>query len=299
MKFGLQLPTFGDTASPDLVLRSARLAEELGFDSVWANDHILVPPALAVPYASSLECVVTLATVAPITERVSLGTSVIVLPQRNPILLAKQIATLDVASGGRVICGVAPGYVEEEMRFLGADYEHRGRITDEYLGIMRHLWTYGGGTLETPSLRFRDALFSPRPLQGGRLPIWIAGNGTRAIRRAATSGDYWHPGALTVEEVARGAVLLHELAETRKVSISVKLRVLMPGVADGTSQRSPDMYSHSHDLVGPIERMTAELAQYADAGVDHVVVFFYHESTQQLERSISAFAQEVMPQLRS
>lgn len=125
-------------------METAQAAEALGYDSVWVNDHIMVPPRLEPPYGRIMECIVTLAAVSAVTSGVRLGTSVLVLPQRPPIVTAKQLATLDVLSGGRLICGVGAGYVEEQFDFLGADFSDRGALLDEYIDVLRHLWSTGG-----------------------------------------------------------------------------------------------------------------------------------------------------------
>jgi probable F420-dependent oxidoreductase len=295
VKFGLQLPTFGPTANSELIMSCARQAEHLGFDSLWTNDHVLIPRHLVIPYETILECLVVLSAVAAITNRVRLGTSVLVLPQRNPVLLAKQLATLDVISNGRLICGLAAGYVSEEMTFLGAEFGHRGEAFEEYLAAMRHLWRHGGGTFHGRWVHFDEAVFAPRPVQGSALPIWIGGNGARAIARAANLADGWHPGALSPAEVAAGILTLRELAPARRVTVSVKLRVKFPWSTGFDAQRSPTEYSHQHDLVGDVDEVCRELEQYQAAGVEHFVAFFYHGDEAELSKSIRVFAEKVMP----
>jgi probable F420-dependent oxidoreductase len=295
MKFGLQLPTFGRTASPEIIMESARLAEELGFDSIWTNDHVIVPHRLGIPYSSIFECLTTLAVTIPITSRVKLGTSIIVLPQRNPIVVAKQIAAIDVLSGGRVIMGIGAGYVREEFAYLGAAFDQRGERIEEYQEAMRTLWRDGGGSFEGRWVKFKDALFAPRPEQGDRVPIWLGGNQPRTIRRAARWADAWHPGALTADELAEGAAALRREADGRSVAVTLKLRAGFPGVGGASFQRSPEDFSSAHDLRGGPSEMRMELQAYEQAGLEYLVVFFYHSNREELRDSLVTFAEEVMP----
>src|SRR5262249_37565967 len=137
MKFGLLLPNYGPTASPEIITSSARLAEDVGFDSVWTTDHVLVPKEQAVPYGNLLESLIALTIAASATSRIRLGTSIIVMPQREPVLLAKQLAALDLMSGGRLILGIGSGWMEPEFRYLNADFKQRGKIFEESLQAMR------------------------------------------------------------------------------------------------------------------------------------------------------------------
>ncbi|MCY4540227.1 MAG: TIGR03619 family F420-dependent LLM class oxidoreductase, partial [Chloroflexi bacterium] len=196
MKFGLLLPNFGASASGDSIAASARLAEALGFDSIWTTDHVLMPADMPEPYGNLIESLVALTIAATATERVGLGTSIIVMPQREPVLLAKQLAGIDVVSGGRLILGAGVGWLEQEFNYLGADYENRGARFDEWLALTRALWS-GDGAFTGESKRIVDALFAPQPPRGRRTPVWIGGNSSHAISRAATLADGWHPVGLT------------------------------------------------------------------------------------------------------
>ncbi len=142
MKFGVQLPHFGPLASGRGAVTVARRAEALGLDSVWVGDHIVYPRGLAGRFGHEFyEAVTTLAYVGASTERIRLGTAVLVLPYRNPLILAKELATLDVLSGGRLAVGVGVGWLPEEYAALGAPFGERGAATDEWLRVIRALWT--------------------------------------------------------------------------------------------------------------------------------------------------------------
>ena len=140
MKFGYILPNYGDKITPQALLDISDVCEEVGFDSVWATDHIVMPTTLKEPYGQLLEPLTTLGYIASRTEKLKVGTSCIVLPQRNPVLLAKQAAALDVFSKGRVILGLGAGWAEEEFGFLNADFSGRGRVMDESIRLMKTLW---------------------------------------------------------------------------------------------------------------------------------------------------------------
>ena len=293
-RFGVQLPTFGPTATSQLIVDTARAAEALGYDSVWVNDHVMVPPRLEPPYGRIMEAVVTLATVSAVTDHILLGTSCLILPQRPPIVTAKQLATLDVLSGGRLICGVAAGYVEEQFGFLGAQFGQRGSTLDEYVDVMRHLWSTGGGSYQGSLVNFSGALFGPQPARGGGVPIWIGGNGRAAIARAARTGDAWHPAGLTAPELSAGVAALRSAAAGRPVGVTLKLRAGLTEVVDRyADQVSPAAAGHAFELVGRTEQVRGWLESYQSAGCEHLVLFFFHVGPDDLERSMSLFAEKV------
>src|ERR671939_408171 len=163
MRFGVALPHFSRLASREAVVATAREAEALGYDSVWVTDHVLMAADQPEPYGTILEAAVTLTFVAALTERVRLGTSVIVLTQREPVLVAKQEATLDVLSNGRLILGVGAGWNEREFGFLGASFHDRGRRLDEYIQVLRTLWSAPEPRYVGQFICFGEVSFQPRP----------------------------------------------------------------------------------------------------------------------------------------
>ncbi|HZO50721.1 MAG TPA: TIGR03619 family F420-dependent LLM class oxidoreductase [Gaiellaceae bacterium] len=190
MHFGVILPNYGAGVSADAVRRVAELAEELGFDSVWATEHILVGPEAADPYGHVLDPLVTLGWVAGWTQRVCLGTSIVLVPLHNPIHLAKQAATLQELSGGRLLLGVGMGWHRDEFEFLSVPFAGRGRRGDEAIRLMRALWR-GATAFAGEHWSFRDATFAPRPSREPEL--WVGGSSAPAVRRALELGDVWHP----------------------------------------------------------------------------------------------------------
>ncbi len=219
MKGGLKLGLFGlhrgSSAEPDTLVRRARRAEEAGLESFWIGDHVALPPGSPDNPAEQprLEAVVALAYMAAVTRRVRLAIGVIVLPQRQPVLLAKQLSTIDVLSKGRLIVGIGVGYLEPELRALGASLADRGVRTDEHLAAMRALWDEPTPAFAGRFVSFAGVIERPRPVQRPHPPIVIGGLSAAALQRAVRSGNGWHGWDLDLAETAR---LLGELRATAK-----------------------------------------------------------------------------------
>jgi probable F420-dependent oxidoreductase len=187
---GVILPNFGESATPDGIRRSAEAAEELGFDSVWATEHIIVGPEGVDPFGRVYAPLVTLGWIAGFTERVGLGTSIVLAPLHHPIHLAKEAATLQELSSGRLRLGLGVGWHEDEYRFLGVPFRGRGRRADEAIRLMRALWR-GERSFEGEHWSFENATFAPLPEPEPE--VWIGGSSPPAIRRTRELGDIWHP----------------------------------------------------------------------------------------------------------
>jgi probable F420-dependent oxidoreductase len=188
--FGVILPNYGLDASVDGIRRTAELAEELGFASVWTTEHIIVGPEGVDPYGRVYDPLVTLGWIAGRTERIGLGTSIVLVPLHNPMHLAKEAATLQELSGGRFTLGVGMGWHKDEYDFMGVEFAGRGRRADEAIRLMRALWS-GEHDFEGERWSFRGA--TSEPLPSPQPEIWVGGSSPRAIRRARELGDAWHP----------------------------------------------------------------------------------------------------------
>jgi len=184
------LPNFGAGSSPDGIRRVADAAEELGFDSVWTTEHIVVGPEGVNPYGRVYDPFVTLGWISGWTERIGLGTSIVLLPLHNPFHVAKEVATLQELSGGRVTLGVGVGWHRDEFDFMGMPFEGRGRRADESIRVMRALWS-GERSFDGRYWSFHDATAEPHP--SPQPEIWVGGSSERSIRRARLLGDVWHP----------------------------------------------------------------------------------------------------------
>jgi probable F420-dependent oxidoreductase len=188
--FGVILPNYGKDSSPERIRRVAEAAEQLGFDSVWATEHIIVGPEGAGPYGRVYDPLATLAWIAGWTERIGLGTSIVLAPLHNPMHLAKQAATLQELSAGRFALGVGIGWHRDEFEFMGIEFADRGARADEAVQVMRAIWS-GRRDFEGRWWSFHDATAEPHP--SPQPQIWVGGSSDRAIRRARELGDVWHP----------------------------------------------------------------------------------------------------------
>jgi probable F420-dependent oxidoreductase len=187
---GVILPNFGARSSPDGIRRVAEAAEELGFDSVWATEHVLVGREAVDPYGQVYAPFATLAWIAGFTERIGLGTSIVILPLHHPVHVAKEAATLQELSGGRLRLGLGMGWHEDEYRFLGVPFGGRGRRGDEAIRLMRALWR-GESSFDGQEWSFTGATFAPLP--DPEPEIWVGGSSAPALRRVRELGDVWHP----------------------------------------------------------------------------------------------------------
>ena len=238
MKFGFVLPNNWGLADVADVVALAPLAEECGFDSVWVNHHVLNVGYIADrldtrPYYDALT---VLTWAASLTERVKLGTSVMVLPYLHPMVLAKQFATLDRLSGGRVIAGVGVGSLPEENDLLGVPYESRGADANEDIEIMTVLWGSAEASHSGPRYTFEQLKTGPQPLQDP-LPVWIGGSGNPAQRRAARYGHGWHP-MCSVDGLARRMPGFTETLAAQgrdRASIVVAPRIGLDALPDAAS----------------------------------------------------------------
>jgi len=243
MKFGIHIPQIGRKAGPDAVSDAARQAEDLGFDSIWVNDHLAIPAdAPYPPSASFYEPLITLTWAAAATRRVALGTSVLVLPLRHPVHMAKEIATLDLLSGGRVILGAGVGWLEGEFSALGVPYDDRGARTDESIDILRACWSQD--PVNHSSAVVAAALDGVRtlPQPGRAIPIWVGGNSRRALQRAVAKGDGWHGTRMKPDEVRPVAA---DLRRQTAADFRITLRLFWDALEDDTDEikRALDGYS--------------------------------------------------------
>lgn len=244
------------THGPEATIRLARRCEELGYESWWAGEHVVLPsprvaPAPMEPTDPILDPLVHLAFVAAVTERMVLGTGIIIVPQRNPLVLAKQVATLEVLSGGRLELGVGVGYLEPEMSAIGVSLRERASRTDDHLAAMRALW-YDDAPVSFEGAHTRFAGIDANPRPSSRIPIVVGGRTAGAYRRAVEQGDGWYGFFLTPEQAAGCLTDLHDaLARFERPAALPPLRI----------------------SVTPAAPLTAEMVTaYAALGVDRLIV---------------------------
>ncbi len=296
MKFGLVLPSYGIAASKQGITEAAHLAEELEYDSIWSTDHVLVPNQYGRTYGHIYDALTTLSFAAAVTEEVKLGTSILVLPMRNPIVVAKQVAAIDDLSGGRTVLGIGAGWMEEEFSFLNAKFHERGRYMNEAIRALKMLWTESSPSFSGNYFRFTQAVFEPKPRQKNGPPIWIGGNSEAAIKRAAKLGDAWHPVGRTPEQLGSGKRKIEELAEGRRVSITVRMTVefrrreLTYKSATGEERTV---------IGGSPAKASKMLESYEKSGVEHMVCYFGDKPKDEIFKAANLFAREVKPSFES
>jgi len=298
MKFGIALPNFGRDARRDNVVKLAKTAEEFGFDSIWVSDHIVIPDSHKGFGDVFYEPFVTLAYVSSITEKINLGTSVIILPYRNPLVVAKMISTLDVLSGGRVILGAGTGWLKDEFEALSIPYADRGFQTDEHLEAMKVLWTRKNPKFKGKFYKFSDIRFFPKPVQKPYPPIWIGGNSNRAIERAARSGDGWHAVGLTPEEMKYKSKYLMGLIKgrsKRKTEFVISLRKNLQILGPGEKDRKID---EREVLRASPEKIAESIEEYEESGVSHLVFQVLGSGVEDIINTIKIFAEEISPTLK-
>jgi alkanesulfonate monooxygenase SsuD/methylene tetrahydromethanopterin reductase-like flavin-dependent oxidoreductase (luciferase family) len=287
---GVILPNYGPALAAEELAGAAVAAEEAGFDSAWVTDHVSVPAEHADVYGTIAEAVVSLGFLAARTRRLDLGVSALVVPQRNPLVALKQLTTLDFLSGGRIVTAVAAGWMEREFATLGAAYEGRGRLLDEWLELARSVFEqmpgrvrYEGRTLSL------DGWMAPALVRPGGPELWVAGVSRATLRRAALTG-VWHPVALAPNELETMAAELRG----RRPDSRVVLRI---GVFFEREPRARGDERGRHAVAGPSEWVAARLREYVDAGADGFVVNLDHQEPG-LEERVQRFADEVVPLIR-
>lgn len=288
MKFGFILPNFGGKIWPRELVELAKGCEEEGFDSVWATDHIIMPAELREPYGQVLEPFVTVSFVAAATKRLRVGTSIIVLPQRNPILVAKQAAAVDAYSGGRLMLGFGVGWAEKEFGFLDADFGRRGRVMDESIGLIRKLWSDEIVNFEGEFFHLRDALFLPKPAQK-RVPIWIGGNGRRSLERAIRLGDGWHPVGMSLKSFSAGVGRIRESGS--KLTVSIRMNTDMRKKREDTVSASGERRT---SFSGGPTGVRKALEEYAREGLEYPCVSILHPSLEEILEDVRSFGRDVI-----
>jgi probable F420-dependent oxidoreductase len=285
MHIGLRLPSNGPNASAEHIIGIGQLAEKLGFDSLWCNDHIITPPGAPTtePYGRLYEALVTLAALSTVTERVRLATGVMVLPLREPVLVAKQAAVIDAYSNGRMILGVGVGWEPGEYRFLNVDFSQRGARCDEWLRIIRAVWMGKGINVSTETYDITDGVSEPRPVQRSGPPILIGGDSAAALRRAAQLGDGWIPGSyMSLETIAEGVKKIEAQAPAGHKGLVYAFR------------RPTGRFAET----GIVDQMIGELSTLQESGVQGCVLTLPEAYTPEVViEEITLFAKNVMPQV--
>ncbi len=300
MKFGVMLPHRWVYASKESIVEFAKLAEELGFTSIWVTDHIIVPADRTERGHIFYEPLITLACVGVQTS-LDLGTCVLMLPARNPILLAKQAATLDLLSQGRLILGVGAGWIREEIEAMGSSFKLRGRMEDEAIELLKTLWSKKGPiNFNGMFWKFENMIFEPKPSR--KIPIWVGGKKKPSIIRAAKLGNGWIPWAISPEELENGVRLIEKISR-KKIEVAIVTPVNMV-------RGSPNTYGGSLGerhwfLAGSTEEVLRGVERLVEAGCDYLICsfrdvrLFRDDDTSVMVKQAKAFSRGIMPSFTS
>lgn len=315
MQIGFSLPTRGPLATPEHLATLAQRGEEIGFDLISISDHVVIPRAIhsRYPYSASgefaidpsgayLEQLTTLTYIAARTKRVRLLSSVMVVPQRPPVLTAKQLASLDVLSGGRLIFGVGAGWMREEFDALGApSFDERGAVTDEYLRAFKELWNAEDPSFAGRYTRFDNIAFSPKPVQKPHPPIWVGGESPAALRRVARLGDAWypigsnprHPMGTTEQLSAALARLSTLVAEAGRDMAEIDLAYSAGWYDDQGAHAASD--GRRRTFTGTPEQVAGDIRAFSALGVRHLVLGLQANSLDAMLARLERFASVVRP----
>ena len=298
MNFGVWIPNCRHLATPDVIRGAAVRAEQLGYDSVWVSDHVVVPQANVANFGETVfDPLVTLAVIAGATSRVRLGTTVLIVPYRSAVVTAKMISSLDALSGGRVVFGIGAGWVAAESAMLGVPFAERGAMTDEYLEAMLELWTSPAPSFAGKYTQFSGLIFEPKPLQKPHPPIWVGGHSRAALRRTAQFGAAWHPINRSPDELRTGRAELGRLCQARGRPVPPIL-TLRNDVHVLTSGQSVPASTHAgRVLAGEPAALVDQIAEVAECGVEHLVLEFLSADGRQLDEQMSLFAERVRPRV--
>jgi len=312
IRFGLALQNFTphpqEPNFPDIV-RYARRAEELGFHSLWAWDHLLLGSKRPFPFFESLT---TLAGLASVTERVELGTGVLALPLRDPVVLAKATSTLDVMSRGRLILGVAAGWYRREFDAVGVPYSERGATFERHLDLLTRFWTEASVSGRAGEVSFTDAVMLPKPARRPRPPVLVGGYVDRVLRRVATLGDGWLAYFYTAASFRDSwTKVCHHAAQVGRdpemLDNVSQLVVCVDDTFDRADRQARDFMdryfdtpewseaTQDHAIRGTPEECAEQLWAHIEAGVRHVCLIPCDYAAEQVE----ALASDVLPKVRA
>ncbi len=282
------------TARPEDILRIAQKADELGYDYLSVTDHIIMPQEMVQVMGPRYpEAFAFMAFLAGATKRIRVLTNIMVLPYRNPLILAKAVATLDFLCGGRVTLGVAAGHLQREFEILKVPFQERGALTDEYLLAMKELWTSDQPRFQGKHVQFDGIVFEPKPLQKPHPPLWIGGNSRAAMRRAANLGDGWTPWLITRQQLPQCLAYIREQPsfQQRTGPFDVYMNLTTFSIED---------YSHretgQHRYLADRDETIEEIGRLQEAGATVTTPSIPPTSSvdEFLDR-MEWFAQEIMP----
>jgi probable F420-dependent oxidoreductase len=337
IEFGIRVPNSGPLSSVQNLVRTAKSAESLGFDTVWVHDHVIWSSEMHKHHISSgskeaikddqtadfYESVATLAFLAAHTERVKLGVACLVMPTRNPIYAAKQTATIDHFTGGRLIVGVGLGSRategSNEFDVFQVPFKKRASLTDEYIDVMKALWTQPLASHSGKTMTFTDAEMFPKPVQKPHPPIWVGGWTDKAAERTGRVGDGWIPGWLSPPEMAKGREVLLRTAEQHgrdgaQITVAVEkltsiaktrddaLERALPTVKTSSNTYERDVadvqFALDRHIFGSVDDVRTRVKEFVEAGVTHFELKLLYSSIDEMEEQMQLWAETIMPEFR-
>ena len=300
-KYSFRLPNadyLGFPATPQAIVETASKAEELGFDALFVNDHVIVDGSPRnEPWRNVYDPLMVLSYVAATTSKIMLGTSVLIMPYRNPIVTAKMVATLDQMSGGRAIIGVGSGWNQAEYDALGVPFRQRGSRTTEYLELWKKCWEPGPTTFRGRYFSFENMHVNPKPLQKPHPAIWAGGSSLASLRRAARFAEVWQPTPTPLEDLVQNrATLKNASDELGKAPPRTRMsfRVNLTGITGATSApgERPTGQGTSGQVASDMKRYRQEAALE-----EFQINFSGCANLQQLLDSMDLLVQEVIPEV--
>ena len=297
MEVGVWIPNCRHLATAEIIRTTAVRAEQLGYDSVWVSDHVVVPRENIKNFGETIfDPLVTLGVAAGATSRVKLGTTVLIVPYRNAVVMAKMVSSLDALSGGRVVLGVGAGWVAAESAMLGVPFKERGAMTDEHLRAMQELWTSAKPSFAGTYTRFDNLVFEPKPVQKPHPPIWVGGHSQAALRRTVRFGAAWHPINRPPAELRAGRAEIARLSREQgrpepALTLRNDVRILRAG------ESAPASTHAGRVLAGEPAALVEQIHELAECGVEHLVLEFLAADGRELEAQMALFAERVRPRI--
>lgn len=307
--FGLDVGIYGPLARPDVVLELARLAEEMDFGAIWLADHVAFPVEFSSKYPYSetgsfptkldqplFEAIATMGVLAGATSRIKLGTAVLVMPHRNPLLLARMLATIDNFSNGRVILGAGTGWLSEEFEALHAfDFARRGQVTDEYIEIFKQVCAGGEVGYDGETYRFAPVISAPGSVQRPHPPVLIGGVANPALRRVARLGDGWLAVSLEVDAVPERLDRLRRFCADRgrrfdDLQLTYKLFLSI-------GEARPGMNGAREPGTGSRDQIVDDLKRLSDMGFSHFIVRYRSDGEAEQKAQIARFVEDIIPRI--
>lgn len=307
--FGLDVGIYGPLADPPTILQLAQHAEAAGFESIWLADHVAFPVTFKSEYPYSakgnfptsfsdplMEPVATMGVLVGATKRVRIGTAALIMPYRNPVLLARMLVTLDQFSGGRIVLGAGVGWLEEEFNVLGThDFKKRGRVTDEYLEIFKAICAGGEASYRGDTYAFEPIFASPGSVQRPHPPILIGGLSNAALRRVVKHGNGWLAVSAPADTLRERLAVLRQMASEagrplKDISLVYKMFL-------GIDEPKAGPFDTREPGMGSLAQITDDVKQLRELGFGKIIVRYRGNNADDQMRQIDRFVSEIVPRV--